>query len=80
MGNRKKVGKERLDKFYQLAKDQGYRARSAFKLVQLCKKTDFLSDATVCLDLCGAPGGWSQVAVKNMPKTPHTKVVCVDLA
>ncbi|CAD7928431.1 unnamed protein product [Amoebophrya sp. A120] len=76
-GSKKKVGKERLDKYYQLAKDQGYRARSAFKLVQLAKKVDFLSDARVCVDLCGAPGGWSQVAAKNMPR--NSKILCLDL-
>ncbi len=52
------------DPYTRLAKQKGYRSRSAFKLIEINNKFKFLKNNLNILDLGSAPGGWSQVCAE----------------
>ncbi|RLG33721.1 23S rRNA (uridine(2552)-2'-O)-methyltransferase [Methanosarcinales archaeon] len=65
------------DRFYKRAKEEGYRSRSAFKLLQIEDKFDVIKEGDVVVDLGAAPGGWSQVAKELVGE--KGVVISVDL-
>ncbi|XP_026470026.1 putative tRNA (cytidine(32)/guanosine(34)-2'-O)-methyltransferase [Ctenocephalides felis] len=79
-----KTSKDKRDVYYRLAKEEGWRARSAFKLLQIDEEFKILNDVTRVVDLCAAPGSWSQVLSKKLLKQEsmeksNVKIVAVDL-
>ncbi|KAH3663318.1 hypothetical protein OGAPHI_005308 [Ogataea philodendri] len=77
-GTQKKNAKGRLDRYYYLAKEKGYRARSSFKILQINQKYGhFLERSKVVIDLCAAPGSWCQVAAQLCPV--NSLIVGVDI-
>lgn len=63
-----KSSKDKRDAYYRLAKEQGWRARSAFKLIQIDEQFNLFEDVTRVVDLCAAPGSWSQVLSRILIK------------
>ncbi|KAI9800914.1 MAG: hypothetical protein M1833_003051 [Piccolia ochrophora] len=63
-----KSSKDKRDAYYRLAKEQGWRARSAYKLLQLDEEFDLFDGVTRVVDLCAAPGSWSQVLSRVLVK------------
>lgn len=76
-----KTSKDKRDIYYRLAKERGYRARSAFKLLHIDEEFNLFHDVKKVVDLCAAPGSWSQVLSEqlNAVKDEKVKIVAVDL-
>ena len=93
-----KLSRDKRDVFYRLAKESGYRARSAYKLLQIDARFNLLGDESSspglgsdgwrpprvhrAVDLCAAPGGWSQVLAQCMERDESSlpsSIVAVDL-
>lgn len=65
------------DPYVQRAKDEGYRSRAAFKLIELDKQFHLLKKGGRVVDLGAAPGGWTQVAAAKVGKSG--KVIGIDI-
>ena len=65
------------DQYRKLARIQGYRSRSAYKIIQINQKYNIFKLGDSVIDLGCAPGGWSQVAKKYVGN--EGKVIGVDL-
>jgi 23S rRNA (uridine2552-2'-O)-methyltransferase len=64
------------DPYVKRAQAQGYRSRSAFKLVEIDRRDRILRPGANVVDLGAAPGGWSQVAAQKVG--PRGKVIAID--
>lgn len=84
-----KTSKDKRDIYYRKAKEEGWRARSAFKLLQIDSECHIFDGVSKAVDLCAAPGSWSQVLARKLtenykaalekgPVSPP-KIVAVDL-
>src|SRR4029450_8779642 len=65
------------DSYYKKAKQEGYRSRAAYKLLELQQRFRLMRPGDVIVDLGAAPGGWLQIAAKFVG--PSGKVIGIDL-
>lgn len=77
-----RLSKDKRDVFYRRAKESGYRARSAYKLLQIDAEFNIFNNETLpihrCVDLCAAPGSWSQVLSEKLIINPSNKLDKVE--
>src|SRR5690625_11478 len=69
--------RQKAEPYVKRAQREGYRARSAFKLIELDEKDRFFRPGQRVVDLGAAPGGWCQVALERVG--PHGMVTGLDI-
>ena len=68
--------KQHRDPYFKKSKEEGYRSRSAYKLLEIEKKFNFFKKNMNLIDLGSCPGGWSQVSRK---KITSGKILALDI-
>lgn len=74
-----KLSKDKRDIYYRLAKQNNYRSRAAYKLIQVDSYFNLLENSSIIVDLCAAPGGFSQVCSERLKNKSEKKIISVDL-
>ncbi len=64
------------DPYVARAQKDGYRARAAYKIIEMNEKYHFFKNGQVVVDLGAAPGSWSQYVAREFPKS---KIFAMDL-
>lgn len=77
MSSKQWTQRQRNDPYVKRAHEEGWRARSAFKLMELDESDKLFSKARVVVDLGAAPGGWCQVALSRL--SGRGRVLAIDL-
>jgi len=70
------VNKQRRDTYVRQSKVDGYRARSAYKLIEIDEKFKIFKGGMTVIDIGAAPGSWSQYASKVVKSG---KIISIDL-
>ena len=70
------INKQRRDTYVRQSKVDGYRARSAYKLIEINEKFKIFKGGMCVLDIGAAPGSWSQYVSKIVK---NGKIISVDL-
>ena len=73
-----RLSEARRDPYRRLAREQGYRSRAAFKLIEANERYAFLKPGARVLDFGSSPGGWLQVASEVVG--PEGRAVGVDVS
>jgi 23S rRNA (uridine2552-2'-O)-methyltransferase len=78
--SRRWLARQLNDPYVARAKREGFRARAAFKLIEIDDKHRFLKKGARVVDLGAAPGSWSEVAAERVGAAHGTgRVIAVDL-
>jgi len=77
MSSNRWLSRQAADPYVKQARSHGYRARAAFKLIELDKRDRFLATGQRIVDLGAAPGSWSQVAAERVGS--GGRVVALDI-
>ena len=75
--SRKWLKRHLNDRYVKLSKNDHYRSRAAYKLIEIDDKFKILNSSKSVIDLGGAPGSWSEVLNERL-KNPK-KIITIDL-